>query len=254
MLGHRGMLAEATTIGKVRRNETMTKFWKVFMTSLLVVVAVGAVSASDKKDFAERYKDKYFVVMRDGLVLAICSERPGHESYIRVEVSDSGAEIAMKGFRAGGYWAKECGATPEPVHKGEVLTSSKHAGASGNWLEISVKSLSPHAVTRGVGAFQHESYEYPAAVLVFPVEGGNDEVTARVGKWLRTFDTQEEAAKFGNTAIGAFVKEVKLGMTPAEVEAALGLPETKVDLGEKVLYKYKSMTVEFHDGKVTDVR
>jgi hypothetical protein len=25
-------------------------------------------------------------------------------------------------------------------------------------------------------------------------------------------------------------------------------------LGEKTLYKYKDMTVEFHDGKVTDVR
>jgi len=25
-------------------------------------------------------------------------------------------------------------------------------------------------------------------------------------------------------------------------------------LGEKVLYKYKDMTVEFRDGKVTDVR
>jgi hypothetical protein len=53
---------------------------------------------------------------------------------------------------------------------------------------------------------------------------------------------------------GAFVKEVKLGMTPADVEAALGSPETKVDLGEKVLYKYKNMTVEFHDGKVTGVK
>jgi len=25
-------------------------------------------------------------------------------------------------------------------------------------------------------------------------------------------------------------------------------------LGEKVLYKYKDMTVEFHNGKVTDVK
>jgi hypothetical protein len=29
--------------------------------------------------------------------------------------------------------------------------------------------------------------------------------------------------------------------------------ETRVDLGEKVLYKYKNMTVEFHNGKVADV-
>jgi ACT domain-containing protein len=38
------------------------------------------------------------------------------------------------------------------------------------------------------------------------------------------------------------------------VETALGVPETKVDLSEKVLYKYKNMTAEFNDGKVNDVR
>jgi hypothetical protein len=43
-------------------------------------------------------------------------------------------------------------------------------------------------------------------------------------------------------------------MTFAEVEAALGLPITKVDLAERVLYKYKDMTVEFHEGKVSDVK
>jgi hypothetical protein len=33
------------------------------------------------------------------------------------------------------------------------------------------------------------------------------------------------------------------------------LPQTtKIDPGEKVLYKYKDMTVEFHDGKVSDVK
>jgi len=49
-------------------------------------------------------------------------------------------------------------------------------------------------------------------------------------------------------------KEIKLGMTTDQIEKALGLPATKVDLGEKILYKYKDMTIEFHDGKVTDVR
>jgi hypothetical protein len=43
-------------------------------------------------------------------------------------------------------------------------------------------------------------------------------------------------------------------MSFAEVEEALGVPQTRVDLGGKVLYKYKDMTVEFHDGKVADVR
>ena len=253
MPGRRDMLAEAASIGKVRRNETMTKFWKVLTTSLLAVAAVSAGWGSDKKDFARRYKDKYFVVMRDGLVLAICSESPGMETYIEVKVTDLGAEIVTKGFLAG-LRAQQCGAAPEPVHKGEVLASSKYAWVGRGRLEITLKTLSPHAVTRGIGAFQHESHEYPGATLLFPMDAGYDQVAALVDKWLKTFDTQEEAAKFGNTASGAFVKEVKLGMTPAEVEATMGLPEAKVDLGEKMLYKYKNMTIEFHNGRVTDVR
>ncbi len=63
----------------------------------------------------------------------------------------------------------------------------------------------------------------------------------------RTVDEEQKKS-------GASVKEVTLGMTLARVELGLGLPETKVDLGEKVLYKYKNMTVEFHNGRVTDVR
>lgn len=137
--------------------------------------------------------------------------------------------------------------------KGEVLKSLK-AEVHGEWLLIWVESLSPHSVTRGIGAFEHESHERPAATLMFPAGGDYDHARGFIDQWLKPFDTQEEAAKIGNTASGAFVKEVKLGMTPAEVEAVLGLPETKVDLGEKVLYRYKNMTVEFHGGKVTDVR
>jgi hypothetical protein len=43
-------------------------------------------------------------------------------------------------------------------------------------------------------------------------------------------------------------------MSFAEVEAALGPPRSHVELGEKALYKYKDMTVEFHEGKVSEVK
>jgi hypothetical protein len=43
-------------------------------------------------------------------------------------------------------------------------------------------------------------------------------------------------------------------MTIAEVESVLGPPQTRVDLADKILYKYKDMTVEFREGKVADVR
>jgi hypothetical protein len=219
---------------------------------LVAYLLVQVGFASEKKDFSERYKGKYLVVMRDGLDLAICSQTRAQRAYLKVRVTESGVDTSKQGF-LGVLADQDCGASPEPVHKGEVLKST-HAAIRGKWLLIWVESLSPHAVTRGLGAFEHESHERPAAIVMFPAEGGYDEARPLIDQWLRPFDSQEEAAKFGNTASGVFVKEVKLGMTPAEVEAALGVPETKVDLGEKVLYKYKNMTVEFRDGKVTDVR
>jgi hypothetical protein len=47
---------------------------------------------------------------------------------------------------------------------------------------------------------------------------------------------------------------VEVGMTPAQVEAALGKPDKKVTLPSKVTYYYKDMKVIFKDGKVVDVQ
>jgi hypothetical protein len=48
--------------------------------------------------------------------------------------------------------------------------------------------------------------------------------------------------------------EVKLGMTPDQVEAALGKPDKKVTLTTKQIYIYKDMKVTFVNGKVSDVQ
>jgi hypothetical protein len=44
------------------------------------------------------------------------------------------------------------------------------------------------------------------------------------------------------------------GMTPDQVEAALGKPDKKVNLGPKMIYYYKDMKVIFISGKVSDVQ
>jgi hypothetical protein len=49
-------------------------------------------------------------------------------------------------------------------------------------------------------------------------------------------------------------KTLKLAMTRAEVEEALGKPERILDLGERVTYVYKDLRVTFTDGKVTDLQ
>lgn len=69
-------------------------------------------------------------------------------------------------------------------------------------------------------------------------------------------DTAGAAAALAESSVPppTGTKEIRLGMTTDQIERILGAPATKADLGEKVLYKYANMTIEFHDGKVTDVR
>jgi hypothetical protein len=47
---------------------------------------------------------------------------------------------------------------------------------------------------------------------------------------------------------------IEKGMTVDQVEAAMGKPEKKVTLGNKVIYYYKDMKVIFLSGKVSDVQ
>jgi hypothetical protein len=42
--------------------------------------------------------------------------------------------------------------------------------------------------------------------------------------------------------------------TIADVESIFGTPTSKETLGEKVVYKYQDMTVEFINGKVSDIK
>jgi hypothetical protein len=168
----------------------------------------------------------------------------------------------------------------DPLHQGEIVKIS-HPAVYGGMLSFKLTTTSRHTETRGIGAFSHEELRQgDTRIMVVPglhelprtlherrqfwkthkgaikSAEDRDQVEAIVKPWLAFFDTEEaaEALKIGNTASGVFVHEVKLGMSFAEVEQALGVPVTRVDLGEKVLYKYKDTTVEFKNGAVVDVR
>jgi len=217
------------------------------------------VFATDKKDLSERYKGKYLVVLREGLAVGMCADLPEIPLGNALDViitGESAESHPQTGVSAG---MTGCGEIiPEPLHKGEVVLvrSTWFRRLRGGYFTITVENLSAHQVKWGVGARAHQHLKYGRANLIFETDEAKDydSVASLVEKWLKPFDTHAAAAQFGNTAKGVYVREVKLGMSFAEVEAALGPPQTRVDLGEKVLYKYKDMTVEFHDGKVTDVK
>jgi hypothetical protein len=224
----------------------------------LLVHPIQAQSKEEKEAAIIKYKGKFLVVKKDGLFMQLvgqdlmCSNPVAHSvtnfiSADQIEVID------------------EFHCETEPIHRGEVLKihdvqlgkirRSAKAAAGEEALWITVQNVSPHSITRGIGAFAHSSIERGAARIAVPL-GTNGNDNALFERWFTFVDSQDsaDAIKLGNTASGVFVNQVKSGMSFAEVESALGVPQTRVELGEKVLYKYKDMTVEFHDGKVTDVR
>ena len=127
-------------------------------------------------------------------------------------------------------------------------------------IELFCRTVNPHAIERGVGAFKDTYYENVSTKLRFffnrsVMDSSNvTTVFSTIDEWVKPFDSYDEAIKVGNTVSGAFVKEIKLGMTFAEVESIFGVPQKKATLGNKVIYKYSDMTVVFVDGKVADVK
>lgn len=65
---------------------------------------------------------------------------------------------------------------------------------------------------------------------------------------------QAQPAQQQAPAPAAEPASIEKGMTPDQVEGAMGKPEKKVTLGSKVIYYYKDMKVIFLNGKVSDVQ
>jgi hypothetical protein len=212
----------------------------------LLAFTIPAIQASsiDKESLLAKYRDKFVVVTEDGLATGLCAGR-GEAGNPAIRISSPGDVQVTDTLR--------CGA--EAVHRGEILKVT-HVSFHFGYLLLYVATVSPHSIIRGVGAFAHESLERgTAGIEIRAGKDGKDldEADALAAHWFKPFDTPD-AAKLGNTASGVFVNQVKAGMSFAEVEHALGVPQIRVELGPKVLYKYKDMTIEFHDGKVADVR
>jgi hypothetical protein len=213
----------------------------------------------DKNGLSERYKGKYLVVLREGLAVGMCADLPEVPLGNALDVRIIGESVGFYPQTGTSAAMTRCGVIiPEPLHKGEIVFArfAWFRRLRGGYFTITVQNLTPHQVKRSESGSRHEHVKYGRANLIFETSEPKNyaAVASIVEKWLKPFNTRTEAAQFGNTASGVYVKEVKLGMSFAEVEAVLGLPQTRVDLGELVLYKYKDMTVEFHEGKVTDVK
>ena len=110
-------------------------------------------------------------------------------------------------------------------------------------------------------------FQFPKGSLAAASAGGVEDT---IGQVLSISDEAQQAGDQGGQqqqgadqggqqqaaqpAAAAEPASIEKGMTPDQVEAALGKPEKKVNLGAKQIYYYKDMKVIFVGGKVSDVQ
>lgn len=187
------------------------------LASVACLLVCQQATPIDKDGLLSKYRDKVVVVVKDGLWTGMCGQ------------TDASLTVVINDLESASLWHEQvCQA--EPMHKGEVLKVT-YVSFHSDYLIINLSNLSPHSATRGVGAFAHEIVEMGRVGLRIHAVGKDfDRADALATQWLKPFDTAAEAASFGNTSSGVFVKQVKAGMSFAEVETALGLPQTRCAL------------------------
>ena len=87
---------------------------------------------------------------------------------------------------------------------------------------------------------------------VRPDAGAADELSSAVKDANKS--EQEMVVQGEQDPLGPSGATITLGMTPAQVEAALGRPRSTADLGAKTIYLYKDLKVTFLNGRVSDVQ
>lgn len=136
------------------------------------------------------------------------------------------------------------------MNVGEVVVAAA-SKVHGHEFRLRIVSA-PHAIRRGIGAFEHASRESGAAELRFKLDDPTNPngVDAAIKQWLRP-----TTASPGNTASGVQVPEIREGMSVAAVESTLGPPDLRFDSEGSTTYTYKSLgiVVVFTGGSVSKI-
>ena len=136
---------------KVANRSTTHRILRIAATVFLAALVhpMQAQSKTEKEAAIVKYKDKFLLVNGDGLFVG---------QYQRERGECIGAVINIDGLRDIKVIDKfNCGV--EPLHRGEALKIVDVHLIKQGYLVLGVQNLSPHSVTRGIGAFAHPSME-----------------------------------------------------------------------------------------------
>lgn len=136
-------------------------------------------------------------------------------------------------------------------HLNEVQNTTD--GRPINLLHIHLRSLLKHSITRGRGAFQHQTEETLNTHLSLHLKMSCETFKSVWEKMFERVGYKDVERVLNSYPSGVLVDEVKEGMTPAAVVAVFGAPERKASIGGKSIYFYPKMKVTFTNGKVSNI-
>ena len=228
---------------------------------LLSLVAAEGVTTGEgfpkqvKKQIEERFKGPkgsktFFVVLKPGIkatgnpLVVSLSNRPA--PVVTIIIRDNG--INNRGYD---YYTHS-------LNVGTVLSlSSVRVGDS--FVELKVATVDMFPIETTAGNMKKAVFESNLRTdLEFRFDEpntGDDSagiVFSGIDTWIKLVHSLEEARAFAESFPDT--QEIRLGMTMEEVESVFGKPERKALLGERTLYKYEDIVIEFLDGKVSDVQ
>jgi len=198
----------------------------------------------------ESFVNKRLSVVSKGLAVALCDTFDDNMFAVKRPVLTIRIENNVATYNRhpmDALFSSCTGTVTEPLRVGEVIQVTD---VSEHGHEFRLRILSaPHAIQRGIGAYQHTVYEAGAAELRFKLNDMKDAPTA-VRAWL-----QSTSELPGNTASGIQVPQISEGMTLEQVESILGAPDLKFDANGSTIYRYGKIgvNVSFKDGRVTQI-
>ncbi len=124
------------------------------------------------------------------------------------------------------------------IYISEIRALQKNAGFMIRIMTVGTYDVVKHGTTKSEHGLSSIAFTYDPSL-------DSMDAAAAVAEFAKWFKTDTEASES---------RTVKLGQTPAEVEAILGAPDKRIDLGPKKVYVYKDMKIVFTNGQVADVQ
>lgn len=222
---------------------------KLFSMFLLInsITLFGSVDVFCRKELETLFVEGKFLVLKIDGIPTMVQKMPGNlgaKSYCEIKIDTKG-EWKTKSFLG------EQSDSTNILSRGDILlvTSLDFNKESFEIRTKTDKVMAYNAKGRItiLGSTKASGTGIHATRFIFKIDPtwGCEEIKVAIDRYFSVYNTRDEITQ---------AKEIKMGMTIAEVVAVLGDPSKKADMGAgKLVFKYEDTVVTFQDEKVVNI-